>query len=107
MVAIPLDKINYNKVSKYANVLIFKEVYPKTKNVSYYLKPRSHALIYTRYVNYKYMYNLHPGVIFFFFATRSHVSEIFWTKPCINPLVWEDDCVLSETEVWTHVFHAF
>ena len=38
MVAIPLDKINYNKVSKYANVLIFKEFYPKTKNVSYYLK---------------------------------------------------------------------
>ena len=25
-------------------------------------KPRSHALIYTRYVNYTYMYNLHPGV---------------------------------------------
>ena len=38
MVAIPLDKINYNKVSKHANVLIFKEFYPKTKNVSYYLK---------------------------------------------------------------------
>ena len=38
MVAIPLDKINYNKVSKCANVLIFKEFYPKTKNVSYYLK---------------------------------------------------------------------
>ena len=38
MVAIPLNKINYNKVSKYANVLIFKEFYPKTKNVSYYLK---------------------------------------------------------------------
>ena len=38
MVAIPLDEINYNKVSKYANVLIFKEFYPKTKNVSYYLK---------------------------------------------------------------------
>ena len=37
MVTIPLDKINYNKVSKYANVLIFKEFYPKTKNVSYYL----------------------------------------------------------------------
>ena len=37
MVAIPLDEINYNKVSKYANVLIFKEFYPKTKNVSYYL----------------------------------------------------------------------
>ena len=26
------------------------------------LKPRSHALIYTLYVNYTYMYNLHPGV---------------------------------------------
>ena len=26
------------------------------------IKPRSHALIYTRYVNYTYMYNLHPGV---------------------------------------------
>ena len=38
MVAIPLDKIDYNKVSKYANVLILKEFYPKTKNVSYYLK---------------------------------------------------------------------
>ena len=38
MAAIPLDKINYNEVSKYANVLIFKEFYPKTKNVSYYLK---------------------------------------------------------------------
>ena len=38
MVAIPLDKINYNKVSKYVNVLIFKEFYRKTKNVSYYLK---------------------------------------------------------------------
>ena len=38
MVAILLDTINYNKVSKYANVLIFKEFYPKTKNVSYYLK---------------------------------------------------------------------
>ena len=36
MVAIPLDKINYNKVSKYANVLIFKELYPKTKIVPYY-----------------------------------------------------------------------
>ena len=38
MVAMPLDEINYNKVFKYANVLIFKEFYPKTKNVSYYLK---------------------------------------------------------------------
>ena len=38
MVAITLDEINYNQVSKYANVLIFKEFYPKTKNVSYYLK---------------------------------------------------------------------
>ena len=31
MVAILLDKINNNKVSKYANVLIFKDFYPKTK----------------------------------------------------------------------------
>ena len=38
MVAIPLDKINHNKVSKYVNVLTFKEFYPKTKFVSYYLK---------------------------------------------------------------------
>ena len=38
MVAIPLDKINYNKMFKYAKVLYLKELYPKTKNVSYYLK---------------------------------------------------------------------
>ena len=38
MVAIPLDKIDYNKVFKYVNVLILEEFYPKTKNVSYYLK---------------------------------------------------------------------
>ena len=31
MVAIPRDKINYNKVSRYANVLIFKEFLPKPK----------------------------------------------------------------------------
>ena len=37
MVAVARDKINYHKMSKYANVLIFKEFYPKTKNVSYYL----------------------------------------------------------------------
>ena len=37
MVSILRDKINYHKVSKYANVLIFEEFYPKTKNVSYYL----------------------------------------------------------------------
>ena len=43
MVAIPHDKINYNKVSKYANVLIFKEFYPNTKNVSYYLKSNMFA----------------------------------------------------------------
>ena len=53
MVAIPLDKINYNKVSKYANVLIFKEFYPKTKNVSYYLKVYDTlgTLIYEQYSN--------------------------------------------------------
>ena len=38
MAAIPRDKINYHKVSLYANVLIFKEFYLKTKNVSYYIK---------------------------------------------------------------------
>ena len=38
MVAIARDKINFHKVSKYTNVLIFKDIYPKTKNVSYYLK---------------------------------------------------------------------
>ena len=47
MVAIPLDKINYNKVSKYANVFIFKELYPKTKNVSYHLKSKSRIQICT------------------------------------------------------------
>ena len=31
MVAIPLYKINHNKVSKYANALMFKEFYPKTQ----------------------------------------------------------------------------
>ena len=39
MVAILRDKITYYKVSKYANALIFDEFYPKTKNVSYCLKP--------------------------------------------------------------------
>ena len=38
MVTKPRDKINYHKVSKYANALIFKEFYPKTKEVSYYFK---------------------------------------------------------------------
>ena len=55
MVAIPLDKINYNKVSKYANVLIFKEFYPKTKNVSYYLNYQLKAGVHNAYTfNYKY-----------------------------------------------------
>ena len=38
MVAIPHDKTNYHKMSKLANVLIFKEFYPKSKNMSFYLK---------------------------------------------------------------------
>ena len=52
MVAIPLDKINCNKVSKYANALIFKEFYPKTKNVSYYLNSYVSAIlkVFTRSV---------------------------------------------------------
>ena len=37
MEAILLDTISYNKVSKYANVFIFKEFYLNAKNVSYYL----------------------------------------------------------------------
>ena len=44
MVAIPLDKVNYYKVSKYANVFIFKEFYPITKNVSYYLNKSAYWL---------------------------------------------------------------
>ena len=48
MAAIPLDKINYNKVSKYADVLIFKEFYLKTKNVSYYLNIMFTQCFYTR-----------------------------------------------------------
>ena len=43
MVALPRDIINYHKVSKYAIVLIFKEIYPKTKNVLYYLNRVSRA----------------------------------------------------------------
>ena len=35
MVAITLDKIKYHEVSKYDNVLLFKEFYPKPKNASY------------------------------------------------------------------------
>ena len=35
MVAIPRDKINYPKASKYVNNLIFKEFYPETKNLSH------------------------------------------------------------------------
>ena len=53
MVAIPLDKINYNKVSKYANDLIFKEFYPKTKNVSYYLKVFLHKSLEFFFLNPK------------------------------------------------------
>ena len=38
MVAIPLDKINNNKVSKYTNALIFHGILSQNQNVSYYLK---------------------------------------------------------------------
>ena len=51
MVAIPQDKINYHKVSKYTIVLIFKEFYPKNKNVSYYINRVSRAKGY--YFNFK------------------------------------------------------
>ena len=54
--------------------------------LTYCLKPRSHALIYTRYVNYTYMYNLHPGVKIYLLRVHM-ILKIFWTKLCINPLV--------------------
>ena len=38
------------------------------------LKPRSHALIYTRGVYYTYMYNLHPGV-FLGMWTQLHICK--------------------------------
>ena len=37
MVAMPHDKINYHKLSKYAIVLMFKKFYPKTKTGVVYL----------------------------------------------------------------------
>ena len=51
MIAITRDKVNYNKGSKYANVLIFKEFYPKTKNVSYYLNSDNFQWVYMTYVH--------------------------------------------------------
>ena len=38
-------------------------------------KPRSHALIYTRYVNYTYMYNLHPGVKIYLLRVRMDLKS--------------------------------
>ena len=89
---------------------------PFTKNIyrrkdMKQLEPRSHALIYIRYVNYAYMYNLHPGVKInlrrvHMFLNKNWTKpwtrvDMFlnknWTKPCINPLDWEDDWFLSET----------
>ena len=59
------------------------------------------ALIYSRNVNITYMQNLHPIVrLHVYLWTRSRVSEIFLTKPCINPFVWEDYWYLSETDVF-------
>ena len=62
MAAIPRDKINYHKVSKYANVLIFKDFYPKTKNVSYYLKLSftTHG-VFTLFYVYWQLANIHFG----------------------------------------------
>ena len=49
MVDTPCDKINYHKVSKYANIFIFKEFYPKSKNLLYYLNYNFiHAVCYRR-----------------------------------------------------------
>ena len=46
------------------------------------LKPRSYALIYTRYVNYKmpYIYNLHPGV--FLGNAKANLHMCKYTPPC-------------------------
>ena len=52
MEAIPRDKLNYDKLSKEANILIFKEFYPKTQNVSYFFK--TFTLNIPRYF-YKYI----------------------------------------------------
>ena len=39
-------------MSKYANVIIFKEFYPKTKDVSYYLNPQMHNRICFSWVHH-------------------------------------------------------
>ena len=59
MAAIPRDKINYHKVSEYANVLIFKEFYPKTKNVSYYLNLAGGWISYAFTFGYKGLLQVH------------------------------------------------
>ena len=71
MVAIPVDKINYNKVSKNAIVLIFKEFYPKkAKNVSYYLK---------RCFNRESITYLCTSDKAGFFTNKKYVSYKCWT----------------------------
>ena len=68
-------------------------------------KPRSHALIYTRYVNYTYMYNLHPDVKIYLLRVHMYLKSIGLTVHKSFSL--RRQLILSETEVWTHVFHAF
>ena len=41
MEAIPHDKINQHYVCKYVNILILKEFYPKTRNMSNYMYLKS------------------------------------------------------------------
>ena len=53
------------------------------------------------------MYNLHPGVKKYLLRLHIHVSKIFWTKPFINRLVWEEDWYLWViTEVWLQLSFA-
>ena len=44
MVAILCDNINCHQVWKYDNILIFEELYTKTRNVSYYLIKQYHVI---------------------------------------------------------------
>ena len=55
-----LRKVKFDSIEGQTDQLISNEKETKHRNRG--IKPRSHALIYTRYVNYTYMYNLHPGV---------------------------------------------
>ena len=95
MVAILLDKINYNKVSKYVNVLIFKKIYPKTKNVSYYLK-QYRLYCFSPYQRL-WLYNAAPLVAFYDTlgirrtSWRPHGVQLFRISKLLKQLVKQND----------------